>query len=194
MVLYLQLRITEAVFLLRRNTMKKICGRCLGTQNSIPCASREATTGETLRNGVDVQLLSAVRGKGERRRTRDCRLQPSTKCLTQSLRGTRVETCRARKNPGVAVPAVVLDPTQKSFTIPQVAAYSGLTHWQVRMAIWEGRLRAKRVGKCLIILREDADAFLRALPTVRANKAEWLARRNRTPFAVRPCAFRTAVH
>jgi excisionase family DNA binding protein len=78
------------------------------------------------------------------------------------------------------VPSVVelrLDPTQKSFTIPQVAAYSGLTHWQVRMAIWEGRLAAKRVGKSLIVLRQDVDAFLESLPTVSANDAEWLAKR-----------------
>lgn len=74
-------------------------------------------------------------------------------------------------------PPAVLDATQKSFTIPQAAAYSGLTHWQVRMAIWQGRLAAKRVGKSLIVLRQDVDGFLEALPTVSANDAEWLRNR-----------------
>jgi hypothetical protein len=45
------------------------------------------------------------------------------------------------------------------------------------MAIWQGRLAAKRVGKSLIVLRQDVDGFLEALPTVSANDAEWLRNR-----------------
>lgn len=45
------------------------------------------------------------------------------------------------------------------------------------MAVWEGKLPAKRVGKSLIILRADVDKFLRELPDVGANSAEWLAKR-----------------
>lgn len=76
-----------------------------------------------------------------------------------------------------AVELCPLDPTQASFTIPQVAKYSALSHWQVRMAVWEGKLPAKRVGKSLIILRADVDKFLGELPNVGANSAEWLAKR-----------------
>lgn len=72
---------------------------------------------------------------------------------------------------------VWLDPTQASFTIPQISAYTGLSHWQVRMAIWQGKLTAKKVGKSLIVLRTDVDKFLADLPAVSANKSEWLARR-----------------
>jgi hypothetical protein len=73
--------------------------------------------------------------------------------------------------------SVSIDPTQAAFSIPQISAYTGLSHWRVRMAIWQGRLAAKKVGKSLIILRADADAFLAALPAVSANKSDWLARR-----------------
>lgn len=77
-----------------------------------------------------------------------------------------------------AVPqAIPLDPTQASFTIPQICAYTGLGKWQVRMAIWQGRLTARKVGKSLIVLRADVDAFLSQLPPVSANKSDWLARR-----------------
>jgi excisionase family DNA binding protein len=86
-----------------------------------------------------------------------------------------------------AVPQVEvhLDPSQASFTIPQVAKYSGLTPWQVRMSVWQGKLPAKRVGKCLIILRDDVDAFLKALPNITLNTSEWLAKRNRGSVVVR---------
>jgi len=72
---------------------------------------------------------------------------------------------------------VTLDPTQKALSVPQCALYTGLSHWQVRMAIWQGRLSARRVGKTLVILRSDADAFLENLPTVSANNSAWIARR-----------------
>jgi hypothetical protein len=72
---------------------------------------------------------------------------------------------------------VSIDPTQKGLSVPQCALYTGLSHWQVRMAIWQGRLSARRVGKSLVILRSDADAFLENLPTVNANNSAWLARR-----------------
>ena len=88
---------------------------------------------------------------------------------------------------GVAVPKkihavasqkiVSIDPTQKGLSVPQCALYMGLSHWQVRMAIWQAKLPARRVGKSLVILRSDADAFLAALPAVSANNSAWLARR-----------------
>ena len=73
--------------------------------------------------------------------------------------------------------SVVLDPSQAAFGIKQLAAYTGLSAWQCRMAIWQGRLVAKKVGKSLVVLRADADAFLSQLPAVSTNKSDWLARR-----------------
>jgi hypothetical protein len=72
---------------------------------------------------------------------------------------------------------VSIDPSQKSFSVPQCAIYTGLSHWQVRMAIWQAKLPARRVGKSLVILRSDADTFLENLPTVIANNSAWLVRR-----------------
>jgi hypothetical protein len=84
---------------------------------------------------------------------------------------------KKKKSPSPAKKIVSIDPTQKGLSVPQCALYTGLSHWQVRMAIWQGRLSARRVGKSLVILRSDADAFLENLPTVSANNSAWLAQR-----------------
>jgi hypothetical protein len=78
---------------------------------------------------------------------------------------------------------VSIDPAQKGLSVPQCALYTGLSHWQVRMAIWQGRLSARRVGKSLVILRSDADAFLENLPPVKANNSAWLANRQKAGAA-----------
>lgn len=72
---------------------------------------------------------------------------------------------------------IVLDPAQQAFTVPQCAVYLGLSSWQVRMAVWQGKLAAKKVGKSLVIARSDADKFLSDLPAVSPNPADWLKRR-----------------
>jgi len=74
---------------------------------------------------------------------------------------------------------VSIDPAQKGLSVPQCALYLGLSHWQVRMAIWQGKLSARKVGKSLLVLKSDADKFLENLPTVSANNSEWLARRQK---------------
>jgi len=84
---------------------------------------------------------------------------------------------RTKSQPSAAKKFVSIDPSQKSFSVPQCAIYTGLSHWQVRMAIWQAKLPARRVGKSLLILRRDADAFLENLQTVSANEAEWLKAR-----------------
>ena len=82
--------------------------------------------------------------------------------------------------------SVSIDASQAAFTVPQAALYLGLSHWQVRMAIWQGKLFARRVGKSLVILRSDADAFLESLPKVDANTSDWIAQRNTVPAMQRP--------
>ncbi len=81
------------------------------------------------------------------------------------------------KNKAVAVPPVVLDPSKAAFTVPEASVYLALTCWQVRRAIWRGELVARRFGKSLVIRRQDADAFLAAIPPVQANSAEWFTKR-----------------
>jgi len=82
-----------------------------------------------------------------------------------------------QKPPAVAVPAVNLDPTQQAYNTRQCAVYLGLSCWQVRSAIWSGKLPAKRVGRDLIVLRSDADKFLAGLPNAEPIRKEWMLKR-----------------
>lgn len=84
---------------------------------------------------------------------------------------------RTKPQPAAPNKVVSIDPSQKSFTVPQCALYTGLSHWQVRMAVWQGKLLARRIGKSLVILRSDTDTFLEGLPTVSVNNSSWLANR-----------------
>lgn len=72
---------------------------------------------------------------------------------------------------------VIAGNQQASFNIQQCAAYLGISPWQVRMSVWQGKLPARKVGRSLVILRSDADAFVKALPTVVPNAADWLTKR-----------------
>jgi len=84
--------------------------------------------------------------------------------------------------PSVAQSVLALD-EQVSLNIPQLAKYTGLTPWQARMAIWSGKLPAKKHGRNLIVLRSDADAYISSLPNVApATDKAWFAKRQ----AVRP--------
>jgi len=68
-------------------------------------------------------------------------------------------------------------PQQAGFNILQCAAYTGLSAWGVRMAIWKGHLPARKVGRSLLILRRDIDEFLETLPKVDPLQSSWLAAR-----------------
>lgn len=57
------------------------------------------------------------------------------------------------------------------------AAYAGVTHWHLRTAVWTGKLKAYRAGKCIIILRDDLDEYLKSLPEVQLLKSRWLTER-----------------
>lgn len=65
----------------------------------------------------------------------------------------------------------------RGLRVPDAAAYAGVTHWHIRTAVWTGRLRARRAGKVIIILREDLDRYLSSLPEVQPLKSDWLAER-----------------
>lgn len=67
----------------------------------------------------------------------------------------------------------------RGLRIADAARYAGVSHWFLRSAIWQGQLKARRAGKVIIILRDDLDAYLSALPEVELNSAEWLAKRQR---------------
>ena len=46
-------------------------------------------------------------------------------------------------------------------TVPEVAAEVGFSEWTIRKEIAEGRLRARRVGRCVRVLDEDKAAWMR---------------------------------
>jgi hypothetical protein len=96
----------------------------------------------------------------------------------------------SRKKPSAVTPAatsaVVLDPTQSAFNTRQAAVYLGLTCWQVRSAIWSGKLPAKRANRDLIVRRVDADAYLEALPNAEPITKDWMLKRLAKSAQVRP--------
>jgi excisionase family DNA binding protein len=47
-------------------------------------------------------------------------------------------------------------------TIREVASAANVSEWTVRKEIAEGRLRARRIGRCVRILDEDGDHWMRA--------------------------------
>ncbi len=46
-------------------------------------------------------------------------------------------------------------------TVPALAAKAGVSPWLVRKEISEGRLRARRLGRVVRVLDEDAAAWMR---------------------------------
>jgi len=67
--------------------------------------------------------------------------------------------------------------TPRGLRIVEAARYAGVTTWFIRQAIWEGRLKARRCGKLVIILRDELDCFLENQASVEPSSAAWLAKR-----------------
>jgi excisionase family DNA binding protein len=65
----------------------------------------------------------------------------------------------------------------RGLRIVQAARYAGVSTWFIRQAIWEGRLKARRCGKFVIVLRDELDQFLENQPPVDPSSAAWLAQR-----------------
>lgn len=82
------------------------------------------------------------------------------------------------------VPVVQSDQTEslcpRGLRVGDAARYAGTTHWHIRLAIWAGRLKAHRAGKVILIMRDDLDLYLDALPQIQPSHAEWLAKRQQT--------------
>jgi excisionase family DNA binding protein len=79
-------------------------------------------------------------------------------------------------SPATATGEPLLPP--RGLRIVQAARYAGVSTWFIRQAIWEGRLKARRCGKFVIILRDELDCFLENRPLVEPSSAAWLAQRN----------------
>lgn len=86
-----------------------------------------------------------------------------------------MDTLRQPLSPGSATAESLLAP--RGLRIMQAARYAGVSTWFIRQAIWEGRLKARRCGKFVIVLRDELDQFLENQPPVEPSSAAWLAQR-----------------
>ena len=85
------------------------------------------------------------------------------------------------QQPAPAAPAITVSLLQpRGLRIVQAAIYAGVTTWFIRQAVWRGRLKARRCGKFVIILRDELDQFLESQPLVETSSAEWLAQRHKS--------------
>jgi len=90
----------------------------------------------------------------------------------------------------MARPAQNVLPTEpRGLRTHEAAKYAGVSHWFIRNAIWTGKLRARRAGKVIIILREDLDLFLDSLPMVTPSTAGWVSARERKRSPLEADAF-----
>lgn len=72
----------------------------------------------------------------------------------------------ANKSQQDKVTNAAFEPAQGAFNIMQAAAYCGVRSSAVEEAVRDGMLRGRRLGRNIIILRSDLDAFLDGLATV----------------------------
>lgn len=71
----------------------------------------------------------------------------------------------------VAVPSAPEPIVPRALDIKQAALYTSCAVWNLRTAVWAGKLRAHLAGKKLIFFRENLDEFLETLPEVRTGKS-----------------------
>jgi len=56
---------------------------------------------------------------------------------------------------------VSVTPLPNWYTVPALAEETGVSEWLIRKEIAEGRLRARRLGRVVRVLDEDAAAWMR---------------------------------
>lgn len=61
-----------------------------------------------------------------------------------------------------------MNPTALSISVRDAAALTSLSEYEVRNAINKGELQARRVGRRLVILVADLNAWLESLPRASA--------------------------
>ena len=75
------------------------------------------------------------------------------------------------------MPSVILEPQRGAYNILQAALYSGVKCAAIEEVIRDGRLRGRRLGRNVIILKSDLDAFLAALDIIPAHTPPSILRR-----------------
>ena len=80
---------------------------------------------------------------------------------------------RTRKTPT----PVVLDPTQSAFNLEQLAVYCGISLWQARTLLWNGKVPALKVGRSYVVRKIDIDNFLSGAAAPMPCDSEWMKAR-----------------
>ena len=65
----------------------------------------------------------------------------------------------------------------RGLSIQAAADYCGVRAWTISEAVYDGRLAARRLGRSLVILKDDLDRFLSSLPVVEPSSAPSILQR-----------------
>lgn len=72
----------------------------------------------------------------------------------------------ANKTQHDEIQKAIFEPEQGAFSIVQAAAYCGVRCAAIEEAVRDGRLLGRRLGRNVIILKSDLDAFLASLDVI----------------------------
>jgi excisionase family DNA binding protein len=67
----------------------------------------------------------------------------------------------------------------RGLSVQAAAEYCGVRAWAISEAVYDGRLAARRLGRSLVILKDDLDRFLSSLPTVEPSSAPSIEQRKK---------------
>lgn len=74
-------------------------------------------------------------------------------------------------------PKAIFEAGQGAFNILQAALYAGVKCAAIEEVIRDGRLRGRRLGRSIIILKSDLDSFLASLEIIPAHTPPSILRR-----------------
>ncbi len=72
------------------------------------------------------------------------------------------QTARKMEDDGASAPSVIKEEsiTPRLLGLKSAAGYLSLSYWTVRELIWRGEIPSVRVGRRILVDREDLDAFI----------------------------------
>lgn len=85
----------------------------------------------------------------------------------------------ANKKQQIEIQKATFEPAQGAFSIAQAAAYCGVRCAAVEDAVRDGRLAGRRLGRNVIVLKSDLDAFLSKLEIIPAHTPASILKRRR---------------
>jgi excisionase family DNA binding protein len=85
----------------------------------------------------------------------------------------------ANKTQKDEIQKAIFEPEQGAFSIVQAAAYCGVRCGAVEDAVRDGRLAGRRLGRNVIVLKSDLDAFLTSLDVIPVHTPPSILKRRR---------------